>query len=135
MDPQFDEVVSTLNRASELAAARQDEAALPLYRAAVRNLLSLFQRNLEGESLRLLLIAFRGLAITALVTGRTDEGQLALGTALAYANQGLKYWVDAPPLLDQRAVLLQLIEKAGGEQVCPVLVHDPQSEWTWPFDA
>jgi hypothetical protein len=135
MSLQLDEVISTLNRASELAALRQDEAALPLYRSAVRNLLSLFQKKIEGETLRTLLFAFRGLAVTAFVTGHSDEGRVAVGTALAYANQGLKYWVDAPPLLEERAVILKLAEKAGGEQVCPVLVPDGEGEWTWPFES
>ena len=122
----------TLSRAYELFQAKQDEAALSLYRAAVNQLLAAFQQHIDGGILTTLLLALRSLAVTAFITGRTEEGRIALGTAMAHVELGLKnYWPSAQPLLDQQAELLKLADQVGETSV--LIFADDDAQWTWPF--
>lgn len=128
-------IIEAMERAAKFAATKDDEASLRAYRSSTAELITLIYRSYQGETLRMLLISLRGLAVSALITGRVGEGRLALGTGLLHADLGLKRWVDAPPLLKEKAVLLKLAEKVGGEQACPVLVHDDDVEQVrWPYD-
>ncbi len=88
-----------LMEANALFNARQDEEARGLSRIAYNRLFSMFHSTMEGKTLVKLLACLRSLAIEAQVTGRTNEGCMAPGTALTYATsasstglQRRRYW-------------------------------------------
>lgn len=124
-------------RAQEEAAllftAKSDEAAHCLNRIAVEKIFKAFHREIKGDVLVRLLYAFRSLAVSSFATKRTEEGVLALGTGLSYAAVGLKTWSDAPPLLEEYAVL-QALEKTVRGRLTVLIVEDVTDDWQWPFD-
>lgn len=126
---ELQHIFDTQIRAAELFEVRQDEEAFQLNRTAVKGLLQALRDDFQGETLRRLLLAFRGLAVSAFVTERTSEGRTALATGWSYAGVGLRYWPDAPPLLAERAELEKLISKTGG--MGPVSAAE---DWSWPFN-
>jgi hypothetical protein len=122
-----------LIEASELFKARRDEEALSLSRLACNQLFAMFHGEMRGDTLVKLLSGLRGLAVEAFVTGRNNEGLTALGTALAYADVGLKHWPSAPPLLAERDALQDLEKKVSARPT--VLIRDQDADdWTWPFN-
>jgi hypothetical protein len=122
-----DRVRDLLARASADFESRQDESALQLYRQALRTAMGAFQQKQEGELLRLGLIAYRGVAVSALVTGRHGEAAIAIETGLATATVGLRHWPDAPPLLEEQSQLSALKEKTGLSGA--VYIPEDFSEW------
>jgi hypothetical protein len=113
-EPSVQEAVrDLLARASADFESRRDESALQLYRQALRTAMGAFQHKHQGEFLHLGLIAYRGLAVSALVTGRQDEAAIAIETGLATAAVGLRHWPDALPLLEEQSQLSSLKEKTG----------------------
>lgn len=102
-----------LSKASAHFQAREDEDALLLYRQALRTALGEFQHSQHGELLHLSLLAYRGIAVAALTTGRNGEAAVAIETGIASAELGLRHWPDAPPLLEERSELSTLKEKTG----------------------
>lgn len=122
-----DRVRDLLARASADFASRQDESALQLYRQALRTAMGAFQHKQEGELLHLGLIAYRGVAVSALVTGRNGEAAIAIETGLASAAVWLRQWPDAPPLLEEQSQLSALKEKTGLSG--PVYIPEDFSQW------
>lgn len=102
-----------LSNASAHFQARQDEDALLFYRQALRTALGAFQHSQEGELLHLSLLAYRGIAVAALATGRNHEAATAIETGLASAEVGLRQWPDAPPLVEEKSALSTLKAKTG----------------------
>jgi hypothetical protein len=102
-----------LSNASAHFQAREDEEALVLYRQALRTAMGAFQYSQEGELLHLALLAYRGIAVSALTTGRNYEAAVAIETGLTQAEVGLRHWPDAPPLLDEKSALSELKVKTG----------------------
>jgi hypothetical protein len=125
--PIADKVRDLLSKASENFTSRNDEPALQLYRQALRTAMGTFQHTQEGELLHLALIAYRGVAVSALVTGRNGEAAIAVETGLAAAAVGLRYWPDAPPLLEEQSLLSSLKQKTG--IVGAVYLPDDFSDW------
>jgi hypothetical protein len=122
-----DRVRDLLARASADFQSRQDESALQLYRHALRTAMGAFQHKQEGELLHLGLIAYRGVAVSALVTGRYGEAAIAIETGLASAAVGLRHWPDAPPLLEEQSQLSALKEKTGLSGA--VYIPEDFSQW------
>jgi hypothetical protein len=92
--------------------------------------MSVFQQRGNGELLHLALIAYRGIAVCAFLTGRNDEGAITLATGLANADVGLRLWPDMPPLLEEQESLLSLKQRTNSDGA--VYIPDDFSEW--PFD-
>ena len=122
------DVRARLEAASARSAARQDEAALQCGRQALRDAMRLFEAERAGEHLHLYLLALRGVAVSALITGRLEEGRMAVATALVNVEIGLRYWPDAPPLLEEQALLRGLEARVG-----PGTVHVSDQMGHWPF--
>lgn len=122
------------SKAAELFQAKSDEQAHLLNRFALEKILIAFHRGFEGRVVARLLLAFRSLAVTAFVTGRSEEGLAALGTGLAYADVGLRHWPGAAPLLDEQAQLASLAEKVSGQPTAYV-IEEVTDDWRWPFEG
>lgn len=124
-----------LTERDKLFAARQDEQALELSRRACGMLFEMFHDSTQGGTLMMLmklLNCLQGLAVEAFVTGRNGEGLTALGTAIGYAQVGLKHWPSAPPLAEMLHSLLEQEKKIGAKGT--VLIRDGSTgDWTWPF--
>lgn len=123
----------TLEKAAALFKDKFDEEAHRLNRLGVEKVFIAFHRSFQGPVLEKLLMGFHSLAVTSFVTGRSDEGLVALGTGLTYAEVGLKNWPGAAPLLEQQAEL-QALEKKVGLRTTGLLVEDVTDDWHWPFD-
>ncbi len=120
-----------LARAAQHSRDRQDEQALALNRQALHLTMSEFQNSGNGEHLYLGLTAYRGIAVSALLTGRSQEAAAALETGLAHAALALKHWPDAPPFIEEQAQLAALKQKTGLDGA----VHIPvENLGSWPFD-
>ncbi len=122
-----DEVRVLLTQAAQCAGQKRDEDALRLNRQAMTTAMAAFQQQGKGELLHLALIAYRGVAVCAFLTGRNAEGSTALATGLANAVLGLRHWPDAPPLLQEQELLLSLERKTGSKG--SVYIPDDFSEW------
>ena len=122
-----DTVRGMLSKASEHFEAKQDELALRLNREALRTAMGTFQHKQEGELLHLALIAYRGVAVCALVTDRNSEAAIAIETGLANASIGLRHWPDAPPLLEEQSLLASLKQRTGLNGA--VYIPDDFSQW------
>lgn len=119
-----------LIRASQCSELKQDEQALGLNRAAMTVAMRGLRQEGSGQCLHLGLCAFRGIAVSAYLTGRQLEGATAIATGLAHAALGLKHWPDATPLHEEQQLLLSLQSQTGSEG--DVYIADDLGHW--PFD-
>jgi hypothetical protein len=126
----IDAVRTLLEQAAQCSAQKQDEEALRFDRQALKLAMFLFQQQGRAELLHLALIAYRGIAVSAFITGRNEEALIALGTGLTNADVGLKHWPDAPLLREQQQSLQSLEQKVGIKGTA--YIADDLSDW--PFD-
>lgn len=119
-----------LIKAAQCSEHKQDEEALGLNREAMTIAMHGLQRGGSGQCLHLALCAFRGIAVSAYLTGRQVEGATAIATGLSHAALGLKHWPDATPLQEEQQILLSLQDKIGSNGY--VYINDDLG--SWPFD-
>jgi hypothetical protein len=122
--------LNLLVQAAKCAEQKQDEEALRLNRDAMKIAMDAFQNAGAGECLYRALQAYRGIAVSAFLTGRQDEGAMALATGLAHAELGLRHWPDAPPLVEEHQYLQSLANRIRSNGVA----HISEDLSSWPFD-
>ncbi len=128
--PPVDAARAFLIQAAECSQHKQDGEALALNRQALKIAMNGFQQEGSGQCLHLALCAYRGIAVSAYLTGRPQEGATAIATGLSHAALGLKHWPDATPLHEEQQYLLSLQSKTGSNG--SVYISDDLS--SWPFD-
>lgn len=127
----WDKIQSLVEKSQESFQNGRMEEALLFNREALRIAMNAFQNTWDVNMLRLGVMAFRGVAVTALVTGRNAEGVMAIETGLGHAAIGLQRWPDAELLRQQRNLLAELKEELAYEGRGTVFVSEDLS--SWPF--
>jgi hypothetical protein len=118
-----------LEQAAQYSVQKEGESALLCNRQAMVTAMSAFMHSGGGELLHLALMAYRGIAVSALITGRIEEGSTALATGIANAELGLRRWPDATPLIEELNYLQSLEKKTGSSGS----VFISEDGTTWPF--
>lgn len=125
-----DSARALLIQAAECSELKQDEKSRGLNREAMAIAMRGLQQSGSWECLHLALCAFRGIAVSAYLSGRPVEGATAIATGLAHAALGLKHWPDATPLQEEQQALVSLQSKIGSNG--SVYIADDID--SWPFN-
>ena len=118
--------------AADLCEQRREDLALPLLRDTVNALAALqAERPDDGALAWRYICALHSLGISAVVTGRMDEGATAAATALTLARQWLPFTKPhRVSMIEDEIRKLERLQQATGAGVA--LLSDDGA--AWPYD-